>query len=210
MKTIINYINDTLKKEKPLLFFTFIVFTLGLLLGTIFITMITEEDKTLLLNQLSTYLESTKKLSKDVFGIVAFKSCFLNNFIQLLILFILGISMIGILAVIIILFFKGFMIGTSLSTFILKFKVKGILGCFLYVFPTTIINILIFILLSFYAVYVSKKFLYALFKKDNLNFKTFLGKYLLTFVICVILMFFTCFLESFLTPFLLKLFNYAI
>ena len=117
---------------------------------------------------------------------------------------------IGIPAVIVILFFKGFMLGTTLGTIILKFKLKGILGCLLYVFPVMILNIIVYIYFSFFAVHVSVKFLKALIKKENLNFRTFLGKYILTFLISILCMTILCLLDAFLTPLILKLFTFII
>ena len=118
--------------------------------------------------------------------------------------------MIGVLAVIIIMFFKGFMLGTTLSTFILKYHIKGVLGMVLYVFPAFLCNILIYTFISFFAIHASIKFLKALLKKDSLNFRVFLGKYLLAFIISIILMLITCLVDSYLTPLLLKLFTYII
>ncbi len=208
MKKIIKYLNETVKKEKNKLIFVIIMFIIGLVLGSIFTNFITSDDKSLLIEQLEVYFSSIEKLSNDVFGIKAFSSEILNNSLQLFIIFALGISMVGLPVVIFILFFKGFMLGTTLSTMFLKYQLKGIIGAFLYVFPCFIINILIYILMSFFALYVSTKFLKALIKKDNLNFKNFLGKYLLTFCLCIILMIINCLLESYLTPLLLKLFTF--
>ena len=208
MKKIIKYLNETVKKEKNKLIFVIIMFIIGLVLGSIFTNFITSYDKSLLIEQLEVYFSSIEKLSNDVFGIKAFSSEILNNSLQLFIIFALGISMVGLPVVIFILFFKGFMLGTTLSTMFLKYQLKGIIGAFLYVFPCFIINILIYILMSFFALYVSTKFLKALIKKDNLNFKNFLGKYLLTFCLCIILMIINCLLESYLTPLLLKLFTF--
>ena len=202
MKKIIKYLNETVKKEKNKLIFVIIMFIIGLVLGSIFTNFITSDDKSLLIEQLEVYFSSIEKLSNDVFGIKAFSSEILNNSLQLFIIFALGISMVGLPVVIFILFFKGFMLGTTLSTMFLKYQLKGIIGAFLYVFPCFIINILIYILMSFFALYVSTKFLKALIKKDNLNFKNFLGKYLLTFCLCIILMIINCLLESYLTPLL--------
>lgn len=208
MKEIIKYLNETIKKEKNKLIFVIIMFIIGLVLGSIFTNFITSDDKNLLIEQLEVYFSSIEKLSNDVFGIKAFSSEVLNNSLQLFIIFALGISMVGLSVVIFILFFKGFMLGTTLSTMFLKYQLKGIIGAFLYVFPCLIINVLIYILLSFFAVYASIKFLKALVKKDNLNFKSFLGKYLLTFFLCIILMIINCLLDSYLTPLLLKLFTF--
>lgn len=164
----------------------------------------------MLIEQVETFFLSVKKLDKNVFGFKFFLESIINNYLQLFIIFVLGISMIGIPVITLILFFKGFMLGTTLSTIILKYQIKGILGSILYVFPIMIINIIIYLFFSFFAVYVSVKFLKALLKKDNLNFKTFLGKYLLSFVISIILITIACLLDSFLTPLLLKLFTFLI
>lgn len=208
MKKIINYLNETIKKEKSILVFTILIFLIGLVIGSLFINFITETDKKLLIEQLTLYLSSIEKLSSDVFGINVFFDNIINNGLQLSIIFVLGISMIGVPAVILILFLKGFMLGTTLSTFILKYSFKGVIGTFLYVFPVMIINILIYIFLSFFAVHASIKFLKAFLKKDNLNFKSFLGKYLLSFFISILLMAIICLIDSYLTPLLLKLFTY--
>lgn len=208
MKKIINYLNETIKKEKSLLIFNTIMFIIGIIVGSLFVNIITNSDKNLLIDQVVIFFSSIKKLSSDVFGINAFLGEIINNTLQLFIIFVLGISMIGIPVVIVVLFFKGFMLGATLGTIILKFQLKGILGCFLYVFPVMIINILIYIFFSFFAVYVSIKFLKALIKKDNLGFKSFLGKYILSFLISIILITLTCLLDAFLTPLLLKLFTF--
>ncbi len=208
MKKIISYLNGTVKKEKNKLVFVVIIFIIGIILGSLFINFITNDDKKLLIEQLNVYFENIKKLSSDVFGIKVFTSEIINNGIQLFFIFALGISMIGIPFVIFILFFKGFMLGTTISTMFLKYQLKGVIAAFLYVFPFLIINVLIYILTSFYAVHASVKFLKALFKKESLNFKSFLGKYLLTFIISIILMIISCLFESFLMPLLLKLFTF--
>lgn len=210
MKKIIKYLNETIKKEKNILIFILITFFLGLILGSLFINFITEDDKKLLVEQLELFLSNVKNLTKDVFGIKVFSEEILNNGFQLFIIFVLGISMIGLPVVIIIMFFKGFMLGTTLATIILKYQFKGIIGSFLYVFPCYIFNIIIYIFISFFAVHASIKFLKALFKKDNLNFKSFFGRYLLSFIISMFFMFIVCLLDAYLTPVLLKLFTYII
>ncbi len=207
MKKIIRYLNETIKKEKNKLIFVVTIFIIGLVLGSLFTNFITVDDKNLLTGQLDVYLDSIKKLSSDVFGLKVFTSEILNNGSQLFIIFALGVSMIGLPVVIFILFFKGFMLGTTLSTMFLRYQLKGIIGAFLYVFPCLIINTMIYILMSFFAVHASVKFLKALLKKDNLNFKSFLGKYLLAFIVCIVLMIITCVLDAYLTPLLLKLFT---
>lgn len=210
MKKLINYLAETIKKERALLIFVVITFVLGLIFGSLFVNFVSSDDKKILIEQVATFFRSIKKLSSDVFGMYAITPILLNNILRLLLIFVLGISMIGIIFVIFIMFFKGFTLGVTLSTIILKYQLKGVVGALLYVFPCLIINILIYIFVSFFAVNASIKFLKALLKKDNLNFKSFLGRYLLAFIISIILISICSILDAFVTPLLLKLFTFII
>lgn len=210
MKKIINYLNETVKKEKNILIFNTIIFLVGVVLGSLFINFITNDDKKILIEQVSTFFSNIKKLTSDIFGFESFLSILFNNLLVLSIIFVLGISMIGIPIVIFILFFKGFMLGTTLSTIILKYSIKGIIGVILYIFPVCILSICVYLFMCFYAIYASKKFLRAFLKKDTLNFKQFLGKYLLSFIVSITLILLLSLLDAYLTPLLLKLFTYLI
>lgn len=210
MKKIINYLNETVKKEKNILIFNTIIFLVGVVLGSLFINFITNEDKKILIEQVSTFFSNIKKLTSDIFGFESFLSILFNNLLVLSIIFVLGISMIGIPIVIFILFFKGFMLGTTISTIILKYSIKGIIGVILYIFPVCILSICVYLFMCFYAIYASKKFLRAFLKKDTLNFKQFLGKYLLSFIVSITLILLLSLLDAYLTPLLLKLFTYLI
>lgn len=210
MKKIINYLNETVKKEKNILIFNTIIFLVGVVLGSLFINFITNDDKKILIEQVSTFFSNIKKLTSDIFGFESFLSILFNNLLVLSIIFVLGISMIGIPIVIFILFFKGFMLGTTISTIILKYSIKGIIGVIIYIFPVCILSICVYLFMCFYAIYVSKKFLRAFLKKDTLNFKQFLGKYLLSFIVSITLILLLSLLDAYLTPLLLKLFTYLI
>ena len=210
MKKIINYLNETVKKEKNILIFNTIIFLVGVVLGSLFINFITNDDKKLLIEQVSTFFSNVKKLTSDIFGFESFLSILFNNLLVLSIIFVLGISMIGIPIVIFILFFKGFMLGTTISTIILKYSIKGIIGVILYIFPVCILSICVYLFMCFYAIYASIKFLRAFLKKDTLNFKQFLGKYLLSFIVSITLILLLSLLDAYLTPLLLKLFTYLI
>jgi len=205
MKKIFNYYKKIIRSDNKIYIFLILVFIFGLLIGSLFINYINLEDKKLLTSQVTTYFNSIKKLSNDVYGINAFYDTLLNNTLVIFIIFILGISMIGIIIVIFILLFKGFTLGATISSIILKYKYKGILMALFYIFPIGILNILIIIFFSFFAINSSIKFINAIVKKDNLNFKSFLGKYIVSFIITFIITIILSFLDSYLTPIILKL-----
>ena len=183
MKKIINYLKEELKKENNLIILILAIFIIGLVVGSLFVNFITKDDKTLLINQVETYFSSVKSLDKKVFGINAFTPNLINNELQIFLIFALGL---------------------------LKYQLLGVLPSLLYIFPCFIIYIIIYTLISFFAVSTSLKFLKAIIKKDNLSFKKFLGKYLLCFLICLVLIIINTLLDAFLTPILLKLFTYII
>ena len=210
MKKIYNYLISSIKKEKNLLRFNLIIFIIGVIFGTIFINFINEEDKILLQEQIALFINNISKLTKDVFGISVFLSDFASNILELSIIFILGISMIGILFIIVYMFFKGFVLGMSLSTFIINYGFRGIVGMVLYFFPFYIFNIIIYFFMSFFSIYASIKFIKSLVKKDKLDFKTFFGKYLLSYITCVILLILYCLGNAYIMPYLLKIFTLII
>lgn len=210
MKKIYSYLYSTLKNNKHIIKFLLVVFFFGIVFGSLFLNFISDNDKIVLTNNISDFFNNVDKLNKYVLGLDVFKDNLINSLFISTLIFILGLSIIGIVIVIFIIFYKGFATGLSISSIILKYKFKGILGAFLYVFPFNIIEILIFIFLSLYAVNSSLKFIRAIVKKDNLNFKTFIGKYLLSFIISIFMLTITSLCKAYILPFMLKLFTYLI
>lgn len=204
MKKLINYLYEPLKKNKNIVVFEIIIFTLGLTLGSFFITFINKNDKNILLRQISEYFLNIKSLSKNVFGLSAFKDILFNNLFQVLIIFFLGISMIGVIVIIFILFFKGFTLGVTLSSIILKYKLKGVLYLLFYIFPSNIISIITYIFICYYGISAAIKIIKVSIKKGDLKFKVFFGKYTLSFLISIFVIILSSFLEGYLTPLLLK------
>ena len=210
MIKIKNNLHKIIKEEKKIIIFILLIFILGLVSGSLFINFISDSDRKLLLDEVGNFFNNIKNLDKSVFGFKASINTLLNNFIQLTMLFLIGISMIGIIVVIFILFFKGFVTGLTIGTILYKFSLKGIIGVILYVVPISLLYILIYLFFSFFIVYVSLKFIKAFIKKDNLNFKTFLGKYTLSYLISIVLIIITSFLDGYISPLLLKLFTFII
>lgn len=210
MKKIINYLNEPLKKEKKIMLFNIIIFLVGLIFGSLFINFIGNADKKILVDEVVDFFNCVKSLDKSIFGLGAFESILINNIIQIIIIFILGISMIGIFAVIFILFFKGFTAGLTIGTIIYKYSLKGVIGSLLYIFPCHVAGIIVYLFLSFFSVYVSIKFLKSLLTKKSLDFKTFVGRYFLAFIISIILIIIISLVDAYVTPILLKLFTFLV
>ncbi|MCI8588323.1 MAG: hypothetical protein HFG40_01580 [Bacilli bacterium] len=129
-----------------------------------------------------------------------------SNGISLFVIWIFGISIIGIPFILIHLFLKSFILFFSFVSIIANYHFKGIFLSIVYIFPHQIVNLVIWLLLSFYAVGFSIKLIQVLFLKRNINLKEHFKKYTKILVLCMIGLTISSFFETYLCPWFLKFF----
>ena len=134
----------------------------------------------------------------------SFKNAILNNIGFILLIWLLGISVIGIPIIIFLFFSKVFTLGFSISSIIFNYKLKGTLLSLFYVFPHHIINIYIYIVLIAYAISLSLKIIDSIIKRKIIDFKLVMNKYLYVLLISFIVIIITTLLEVFMVPSLMK------
>ena len=122
-----------------------------------------------------------------------------------IIIFVLGMSMIGLIFNLILLFIKGFVFGFSVASFILVYSYKGIILSFLYLLFGQLINIFIIITISIYSIIFSVYLLKLIFKNNYILTKNKLKNYFLIFAFSIVISIFSSLLESFVLPTLIKL-----
>ena len=103
------------------------------------------------------------------------------------------------------LFIKSFIIGFSLSSFIITYKYKGIILSTLYLIFGQLLNIVTIIILTIYSILFTKKLLDTIFKNNNKDMKKTLKNYLIILLIAIIISTISSLCESFLLPPLIKL-----
>lgn len=185
---------------------TFIMFIiiLGIISGSLFLVVLKDTDRNLVIEKINTFFTNIN--TNNINNIEAFKNAFIENIIFVILVWILGMSIIGIIINIFMIYLKGFIIGFSLSSFFLVYKYKGLLAALIYVFPTSIINILVCLLLGVYSVLFTINLWKIIFLKEkNYNMKKFIKKYFLLLILCIILILISSLTEGFLVPSLLKL-----
>ncbi len=173
---------------------------MGIITGALFMTVLSSADKELVRETLSSFLESVEPSNYPLF----LRGNLVINLLFILAIWILGFSVIGLVIVIFILFYKSFTISFSISSFIANYGLKGSLLGFLYHFPHQIIYLVIYLYLGCYAIKVSFLLVQSIIKRKSLDFKLVMNRYLLVLGISLfIVTLFTCF-ETFVTPILLK------
>lgn len=192
-----------LPNKRVNLFIIFVIL-LGIISGSIFLMILNENDKTLVINQISTFISNINSNNINNFG--AFKNAIYENLVFVILIWILGMSMIGIIINIFLVYMKGFILGFSVSSLFLVYKYKGLLASVIYVFPTSIINVITTIIISVYSILFTINLWKIIFLRDHTNsMGRFLKKYLLVLFICLLLCLVSSLSEAYLIPSLLKL-----
>lgn len=184
--------------------FILIIIILGITSGAIFLMVLNETDKNLVTTEINNFLGNIN--TNNINNLNALKNCLIENGIFIIITWILGMSLIGVIFNIFFIYMKSFIIGFSISSFILIYKYKGILASLAYIIPTQLINILVILILGVYTLLFTKNLFKLIFLKErSINFGKFFKKYSLILGVSLILMVISSLSEAYLFPTLMKL-----
>lgn len=203
IKKYSNIKNIILPNKKINLFVICILF-LGVIAGAVFSGIIGLNDKTLVIDKIHLFIENIN--NNSINSLLAFKNSISINLIYIFIIFLLGMAVLGIIFNVLILFFKGFIFGFSIASFIITYSYKGIIISSFYLIFGQLLNILVLIVLTIYSIMFSFHLLQLIFKNNNnLNIKKFIKNYALIFLFAIIISTISSLSEAFLLPALIKL-----
>ena len=200
MNRLFNIIFGDLKKDKAIYYSLLVSGLIGLIFGALFITILKESDKTLLINHINSFFESIKNGSYKT----NFNNILFSNLLLVIIIAILGFSIIGIPVIIAILFYKTFSLSFTVTSLLYNFKIQGILISFVYIFPHLILNLIFYFILIYYSFKLSILLINLLLNRKELN-KKFLKKYLIIIVISMLFITISALYETFVLPYLIKM-----
>ncbi len=196
MKKIIKKLKD--KKQFIIIFVICIVaFIIGVLLPSI----LNEENRKIIQTSLNSFFDTIKNNQLKTNELL-FKTLTSNIIIDL-ILWLLGISIIGIPIVIILLGYKSLSLGFTISSIISTYKLNGVIKALIYIIPN-IINLFIFFVISYYSISFSLMLFNYLFRKKEYNKRIIVNRYLKLLVISIIILIFSSVIETYVIP---KLFS---
>lgn len=196
MNKLINVIFNDLKKDKSIYISLIFVLVIALLFGTFFITILTDTDKTTIINYIKNYIENinTNNLLNNL----------INTNITGILIWIIGFSIIGIPLIICILFYKCFSLAFTVSSLIYTYKVKGILISIVYIFPNLILNLLVYFILTYYSFKLCITLLNNLINKVEIK-NILIKKYFIILLISIILLTMSSLYETYIIPLIIKL-----
>lgn len=202
MKTLLDKLKLRFNSNKKFILFLLGISLIGFISGSLFITIISKSDQILVKDYIESFINNIQNNKLDYGDTL--KNTLLSNLTFIIVIWILGIAVIGIPINIFYYFVKSFILGFSISAIILKYKIKGCLLALIYIFPHHIINIFIYTILLMYSINFSYKLIDTIVKKKNINFKNIFNTYLFILLITIIIIVITSLIEVFLVPFFIN------
>lgn len=202
MKKYLDKLFKLIKFDKKYVFFCITIIIIGVFFGAIFTVLLNKSDKNIIIEYIQKFILSIKNNNFDY--LETFKNTIIINFITILIIIILGITCILSSINVLILFYKSFVIGFSISGFLLAYKIKGLLISIVYIFPHLVLNLIILAILTSFTVKISINLIKNTFKKKKNNLNLYFQKYNLIVILFIILILITSVYESFVMPYILK------
>lgn len=196
---------DVLNK-KTYFIFLISLFLIGLTSGIIFFILLNNSGKEEIVNNVNSYFT----LSDNYNYLSILLDSIKNNFSNVILLWLLGISVIGIFIIIFLYFIEGFSIGFIISSIFYSFKYKGIVGSILYLFPGKLLYLLIIFILTFFAGIFSFNLIKNILKKEEQTLNIHFKKYFKILGLCLIFTLLVSFLETFITPLMIKVWTILI
>lgn len=199
-----NRIKNIIFPSKKVNFLVIVILFLGVISGAIFSNIIELNDRNLVIDKIELLISNIDK--QNINSLISFKNSIFTNFSYSLIIWVLGLTILGVLVNILLLYIKGFIFGFSLSVFIITYSYKGIILSALYTLFGQLLNLLVVMMITIYSIMFTINLLKQIIKNNSsINILKFFKNYCIIFVITIIISFISSLSEAFLFPTLVKL-----
>ena len=200
---IVDKLKNTIVINKKMIICLLLIVLVGIITGSLLVAVLNESDKNLVTEYINTFFNNIKDNKLNY--VDTLKNSIISNMSLIIVIWLFGISIIGVPIIAFLYFCKSFILGFSLSSIIMHYKIKGCIIAFLYIFPHQIINIIMLTILMTYALSLSFKLISSFFKKKTIDFKIIMKKYLVILLFSLLISIISSLLEVFLMPKLIKM-----
>ena len=184
-------------KKNRILFILVVSTVICFILGILFYSLIDLESKSIVNNNILNLIESLNKDEVSKFS--NFYSLFLSSSLIIFIIWIFGISIVGLLLVYVLYLFKVFIYAFEFVSLLSNLKLNNILYILIYFIPN-IINIFILLFITYYSLSFSIRVFKHLFIDKSINIKKLFMSYLRVFIIALVLSLINSILEILIIP----------
>nr|WP_263325836.1 stage II sporulation protein M [Neobacillus sp. Marseille-Q6967] len=201
------YQNDAasyFREHSSIFLFVVILFLMGVIFGAIVVNSMSITQKEDLFYYLSQFFGqvSTGEVAENN---DLFKQSFFHNSKFIGLIWLLGISIIGLPVILILLFIKGMVVGFTVGFLVSQMGWKGFMLAFVSILPQNFIIIPVFILMAAFSVIFSLRMIKKQFlKKYGQPIMPFFKGYIFAFIAAVIFISAASGVEAYLSPWLMK------
>lgn len=198
MKKYMDKLRSNIRINKNLFVFLVVIIAVGVATGSIFVTLLSDTDKVMVSDYLNNFLNniSTNSLNNNA----AVINTIIFTLGSALLIWLLGISVIGFILILLFLFIKAFSLGFSIGSIIINFNFKGILLAGAYIVPHHVINMMIYLLISSYALILSYRLINSFTKKQTFEFKSVFNRYLFILLFSLAILLISVLYEVYIAP----------
>ncbi|WP_430742158.1 stage II sporulation protein M [Bacillus atrophaeus] len=185
--------------------FVFVLFLIGVIFGAIIVNSMTMTQKEDLYYYLSRFFGQLSD-GKQASGSDMFWQSVFHNVKYLGLMWILGISVIGMPVIFIMVFLKGIVVGFTVGFLVNQMGMNGFFLSFIAVLPQNVLLIPAYIIMGTVAIAFSLRLIRQLFVKRSINEAPiqWFGRYALVFILILILSLLSSVFEAFVSPLLME------
>lgn len=203
MKKKMKYLKNIIIKKNITTYLIIALIILGVTAGSIFFLVINKTDKESAVKEIVNFQNMIIN-NKINYG-QTLKNSIFTNFTYLFSIFILSLTIIGTPFIIFLLFFKGFIIGFSISAIIALYNYKGIIYSIIYLIPQELIKLFAIFIMGSYSLTLTIKLLKLIFSNKKNDFKLHLKRSSLIFIVSLFIITLALLYETYLYPNILKM-----
>jgi len=198
------FLKQMIKENISIFLFTIVLFVVGIVFGAFIVNSLSIDQKKDLFTYLSKFfgeLETANYIATKEHLLFSFQ----ENLKIFLLIWLLGISVIGVPIILILLFVRGIVIGFTVGFLVNQGGMKGFWLACASVLPHNLVLVPIILFVTSCSIMVSIKMIKRQFLKGNEPFKVYLQFYFALLVTGVILVFLGSVIEVYFSPFVMKL-----
>ncbi|CRK84000.1 stage II sporulation protein M [Neobacillus massiliamazoniensis] len=193
------------REHSSIFLFIVVLFLMGVIFGAIVVNSMSITQKEDLFYYLSQFFGQISN-GKVADNNDLFTQSFLHNSKFIGLMWILGISIIGLPVILILLFIKGMVVGFTVGFLVNQMGMKGFLLAFVSILPQNLITIPVFIMMAAFSVIFSMRMIKKQFmKKYAQPVLPYFKKYIFVLLISIVFISAASGIEAFLSPWLMKM-----
>lgn len=182
--------------------FILVFLIVGIISGSLFTIILDSGDKLLIQNYMNSFFNNIGKSTNNINYLLNIGS---SNILYLIIIWVLGISVIGLPIVLVVLFSKSFVVGFTITSLIYNYKLLGLALATFYVFPHILLLLIVYAVVTVYSMKFSVSIFNNLFSKNKIDLKRLFKIYLEVLLIALAFIIIISLYETYVLPYVIKI-----